>query len=111
MNRVVGGLIKQMKFKVMKERLHKLTDFLFSYVPDEKRSAKRRAPKVLWQKPIYENNPLEEPQGQRSILGQRVTPSWIDELDENEILSLAAIQEEFMMEEHPSQRFSVSVQL
>lgn len=69
----------------MKERLHKLIDFLFSDVPDEKKSAKRRAHKVLWQKPIYENNPLEEPKGQRPILGQRVTPSWIDEMDENEI--------------------------
>ena len=38
LNRVVGGLIKQMKFKVMIERLHKLIDFLFSDVPDEKRS-------------------------------------------------------------------------
>lgn len=74
-----------MKFKVMKERLHKLTDFLFSDVPDEKRSAKRRAPKVLWQKPIYENNPLEDPKGQRPILGQRITKKVLvqtfDELD------------------------------
>lgn len=85
MNRVVGGLIKQMKFKVMKERLHKLIDFLFSDVPDEKKSAKRRTPKMFWHKPIYKNNPLEEPKGQRPILGQRVTPSWIDEMDENEI--------------------------
>ena len=85
MNRVVGGLIKQMKFKVMKERLHKLIDFLFSDVPDEKKSAKRRTPKVYWHKSIYKNNPLEEPKGQRPILGQRVTPSWIDEMEENEI--------------------------
>ena len=68
-----------MKFKVMKERLHKLIDFLFSDVPDEKKSAKRRTPKVLWHKPLYKDNPLEEPKG------QRVTPGWIDEMDENEV--------------------------
>lgn len=74
-----------MKFKVMKGRLHKLIDFLFSDVPYEKKSAKRRAHKVLWQKPIYENNPLEEPKGQRPILGQRITKEVLvqtfDELD------------------------------
>ena len=85
LNRVVGGLIKQMKFKVMKERLHKLIDFLFSDVPDEKKSAKRRTPKVLWHKPLYKDNPLEEPKGQRPIPGLRVTPFWIDELEENEV--------------------------
>lgn len=74
-----------MKFKVMKERLHKLIDFLFSDVPDEKKSAKRRAPKVFWHKPIYKNNPLAEPIGQRPILGQRITKKVLvqtfDELD------------------------------
>ena len=100
-----------MKFKVMKERLHKLIDFLFSDVPDEKKSAKRRTPKMFWHKPIYKNNPLEEPKGQRPILGQRVTPSWIDEMDENEIPSLEAIQEGSMMEEPRLQLFNTLVQL
>ena len=38
LNRVVGGLIKQMKFKVMKGRLHKLIDFLFNDKQDKNKS-------------------------------------------------------------------------
>ena len=73
---------------MMKERLHRLIDALFDddeskeVLPERKRC---KPVKVFWHKPICKNNPLESPKGERPILGQRVTPSWIDEMDQNEV--------------------------
>ena len=72
---------------MIKERLHRLIDAIFDDEPKKVHPARKhhKPVKVFWHKPVYKDNPLEEPKGQRPILGQRVTPSWIDEMDENEI--------------------------
>lgn len=72
---------------MMKEILYKLIDAIFGDEPKEVKSEhKPRKPvKVFWQKPICKSNPLELPKSERPILGQRVTPSWIDEMEENEV--------------------------
>lgn len=71
----------------MKEKLHKLIDIIFGDDPEEKQKERkpRKPVKVFWSRPVYKANPLEPPKGKRPIIGQRVTPSWIDEMDENEI--------------------------
>ena len=72
---------------MMKEKLHRLIDAIFG---DESNAVQpvskpHKPVKVFWRKPICKNNPLEQPKGERPILGQRVTPAWIDEMDENEV--------------------------
>ena len=72
---------------MMKEKLHRLIDAIFG---DESNgvqpvSKPHKPVKVFWRNPICKNNPLEQPKGERPILGHRVTPGWIDEMDENEV--------------------------
>lgn len=71
----------------MKEKLHRLIDAIFGDESNEVQpvSKPHKPVKVFWRKPICKNNPLEQPKGERPILGQRVTPAWIDEMDENEV--------------------------
>ena len=72
---------------MMKEKLHRLIDAIFGDESNEVQpvSKPHKPVKVFWRKPICKNNPLEQPKGERPILGQRVTPAWIDEMDENEV--------------------------
>ena len=72
---------------MMKEKLHRLIDAIFGDESNEVQpvSKPHKPVKVFWRKPICKNNPLEQPKGERPILGQRVTPGWIDEMDENEV--------------------------
>ena len=71
----------------MKEKLHRLIDAIFGDESNEVQpvSKPHKPVKVFWRKPICKNNPLEQPKGERPILGHRVTPGWIDEMDENEV--------------------------
>ena len=72
---------------MMKEKLHRLIDAIFGDESNEVQpvSKPHKPVKVFWRKPICKNNPLEQPKGERPILGHRVTPGWIDEMDENEV--------------------------
>ena len=72
---------------MMKERLHRLIDAIFGDESNEVQpvSKPHKPVKVFWRNPICKNNPLEQPKGERPILGHRVTPGWIDEMDENEV--------------------------
>lgn len=72
---------------MIKDRLHRLIDIIFDDEPKETHTVRkpRKPVKVLWHTVTCKENPLEQPKGERPIIGQRVTPSWIDELDENEI--------------------------
>lgn len=72
---------------MVKERLQRLIDALFEGEPKEVKSERRphKPVRVFWHKPICKNNPLEPPKGERPIVGLRVTPSWIEEMDENEV--------------------------
>lgn len=71
----------------MKEKLHRLIDTIFGDESNEVQpvSKPHKPVKVFWRKPICKNNPLEQPKGERPILGHRVIPGWIDEMDENEV--------------------------
>ena len=79
--------IDDVNCNMMKEKLHRLIDAIFGDEPNEEQNVGKphKSVKVLWSKPMRRNNPLEQPKGERPILGQRVTPSWIDEMDENEV--------------------------
>ena len=79
--------IDDVNCNMMKEKLHRLIDAVFGDEPNEEQHVGKpnKSVKVLWTKPMRRNNPLEQPKGERPILGQRVTPSWIDEMDENEV--------------------------
>lgn len=79
--------IDDINCNMMKEKLHRLIDAIFGDEPNEEQHVGKphKSVKVLWSKPMRRNNPLEQPKGERPILGQRVTPSWIDEMDENEV--------------------------
>ena len=72
---------------MVKERLQRLIDALFEGEPKEAKSERRphKPVRVFWHKPICKNNPLEPPKGERPIVGLRVTPSWIEEMDKNEV--------------------------
>ena len=71
----------------MKEILQRLIDTLFDGAPKEQESEyqSHKPVRVFWQKPVCQNNPLEPPKGDRSIAGLRVTPGWIEEMDDNEV--------------------------
>jgi hypothetical protein len=79
--------IDDVNCNMMKEKLHRQIDAIFGDEPNEEQHVGKphKWVKVLWSKPMRRNNPLEQPKGERPILGQRVTPSWIDEMDENEV--------------------------
>ena len=76
----------------MKEKLHRLIDAIFGDESNEVQpvSKPHKPVKVFWRKPICKNNPLEQPKGERPILGHRVTPGWIDEMDEIEVFVFAS---------------------
>ena len=69
----------------MKEMFTRLINALFNgrAVDSDKRQKKKL--RIVWRKPSSKSNLLEPPKGKRPILGLRVTPSWIDKVDENEI--------------------------
>lgn len=72
---------------MMKKKLHRLIDAIFDDKPEKEQPERKhhRTLKVFWRKSICKNDPLQPPKGEGPILGQRVTPTWIDEMDENEI--------------------------
>lgn len=69
----------------MKDMFTRLINALFNEKADDASMSPMKKPKIVWHKPSCKSNPLEPPKSQRPILGQRVTPSWIEEMDENEI--------------------------
>lgn len=69
----------------MKDMFTRLINALFNEKADDASMRPMKKPKIVWHKPSCKSNPLEPPKSQRPILGQRVTPSWIEEMDENEI--------------------------
>lgn len=71
----------------MKEKLHKLIDLIFESddKPKNKTPKKTTPRRIIWKTRFYKNDPLAEPVQENMQDGQRVTPSWIDEMDENEI--------------------------
>ena len=85
----------------MKEKLHRLIDAIFGDESNEVQpvSKPHKPVKVFWRKPICKNNPLEQPKGERPILGRM------------RCLSSEAILVESMMEEPHSLLFSTLVRL
>ena len=69
----------------MKEMFTRLINALFYERAVDSDMRPKKKQRIVWHKPSLRSNPLEPPKGQRPILGLRVTPSWIDETDENEI--------------------------
>ena len=70
----------------MREKLHKLIDMLFDSEGNRQYEQKKRRPmKVIWKNRICHTNPLAEPIQEKLQDGQRITPSWIEHLDENQI--------------------------
>ena len=71
----------------MKEKLRKLIDLIFK--SDEavnNKSPKETKPrKIIWKTRFFKRDPLSEPVQEKMQDGQRITPSWVIQLNENQI--------------------------
>ena len=71
----------------MKEKLHKLIDLIF----ESDRKVNNKTPKktiqrrIIWKTRFYRNDPLAAPVQEKMQDGQRITPSWVIQLDRNQI--------------------------
>lgn len=71
----------------MKEKLHKLIDLIFESddKPKNKTPKKTTPRRIVWKTRFYKNDPLAEPVQENMQDGQRITPSWVIQLDRNQI--------------------------
>ena len=71
----------------MKEKLHKLIDLIFESddKPKNKTPKKNTPMRIVWKTRFYKNDPLAEPVQENMQDGQRITPSWVIQLDRNQI--------------------------
>ena len=71
----------------MKEKLHKLIDLIFESDDKPKNKTPKKTTPMLfvWRTRFYKNDPLAEPVQENMQDGQRITPSWVIQLDRNQI--------------------------
>ena len=63
--------------------MHKLIKALFSSGQNNKHE--KCSQRIIWSKRFYKTDPLAEPIQEKVQKGQRITPSWITKLEENQI--------------------------